>query len=152
MNVRVRDGVIMAGRLAAISVMAGLVSTSHATMVLWYGKACTDEAGAVLKDGALAQLIRSPDGIAGKPDSVTGAPTGNDTVCATTKYECAGPAECHFQGEDWNEAENYYVFVRIWNASDAGSGTCYWDSETYPAAGMLPIDIDCAGAKIIQRK
>lgn len=151
MKVRIKSGIV-AIVVTAIFIMAGFSSPVHATMVLWYGKGCTDENGSVLKDGALVQLMRSPDGIAGKPDPVTGAPTGNDVVCAVTKYKCASQSDCHFQGEDWNETESYYVFVRIWNASDAGSGTCYWDSEVYPATGMLPIDIDCAGAKTVKHR
>ena len=89
-------------------------------------------------------MIRSPDGTIGAPDPVTGAPTGNDSVADTTTYSY--PADT-FQGNDWYETEGYYVCVRIWNASTTLAGTYYRDSVVYQATGMLPMDIDCSGAR-----
>lgn len=140
-------------QLIAIGCVIGLlacVASAGGTMVVWYGANCTDERGRPLEDGDLVQLIRSPDGAFGAPDPVTGAPTGNDGVAETAAYVSSGNV---FQGEDWQEADGGYVCVRIWNARDAGAkGACYWDSPVYQASGMLPVDIDCAGAKTLTRK
>ena len=125
------------------------VSSAGGTMVLWYGANCIDDTGAHLENGDLVQLIRSPDGTIGAPDSVTGEPTGNDSVAASAVY--AYPDNV-FQGEDWQEAGSNYVCVRIWDAGSAAAGKHYWDSKVYQASGMLPVDIDCAGAKTATRK
>jgi hypothetical protein len=149
---RMRISITAIGWLVAASVVIGLASPAHATTVLWYGKHCTDETGAMLKNGALVQLIRSPDATIGPPDTATGAPTGNDVACAATSYVSPGSPDDHFQGDDWHETSDYYVCVRIWNAGDAASGTYYWDSAVYRASGMLPVDIDCVGARTSKRK
>lgn len=150
-TMRMRNSITAIGWLVAASVAMGLVSPAHATTVLWYGKNCTDENGGVLKNGVLVQLIRSSDSTIGTPDTATGAPTGNDVVCATASYECDG-SRCRFQGEDWKETAGAYLCVRIWNAGDAVSGTYYWDSPVFGASGMLPVDIDCLGARTDKRK
>jgi hypothetical protein len=151
-NMHIRKRMAVFGMSVAISVVIGLVSQAHATTVLWYGKHCTDETGAMLKNGALVQLIRSPDATMGTPDPVTGAPTGNDVACDATSYVSPGSPDDHFQGEDWKEASAYYICVRIWNAGDTASGTYYWDSPVYGASGILPVDIDCLGARTGKRK
>jgi hypothetical protein len=125
------------------------VTGAGGTTVVWYGANCTDERGLPLENGDLIQLIRSPDSAIGAPDPATGAPTGNDSVAATAKYMYREDA---FQGEDWQELDGNCVCVRIWNAGDAASGTYYWDSPVYQASGMLPMDIDCMGAKTGRRK
>jgi hypothetical protein len=147
-----RESITAIGWCVAVSVAMGFVSPAHATTVLWYGKKCTDETGAMLKNGALVQLIRSPDSTIGPPDTATGAPTGNDVVCATASYVSPGSSTDHFQGEDWKETVGAYLCVRIWNAGDAASGTYYWDSPVCGASGMLPVDIDCVGARTGTRK
>lgn len=134
--------------IGCILVMAFATSASG-TIVVWYGANCTDEHGVPLENGDLVQLIRSPDGTIGAPDPVTGEPTGNDSVAASTTYISS---ENVFQGEDWQEQDGGYVCVRVWNDGSAESGTCYWDSKVNQASGMLPVDIDCAGAKTAMRK
>ncbi|MCX6355890.1 MAG: hypothetical protein NTZ78_13460 [Candidatus Aureabacteria bacterium] len=117
------------------------------TTVMWYGSYCTDEILSPLQDGDLIQLIRSPDDTITAPDS-NGMPTGNALLANTTTYHFPGEPEIgdYFWGDYWYEEENYYVWVRIWNDSDPGAATCYWDSPIYPATGLEPIDIDCSGA------
>ena len=149
---RMRKSIAVLGWMMVISVAMGLGSVAHATTVLWYGKNCTDENGAVLKSGALVQLIRSSDNTIGPPEPVTGVPTGNDAVCATASYVPSGSSADHFQGDDWSETAGYYLCVRIWNAGDAASATRYWDSAVYHASGMFPVDIDCKGAQTSKSK
>ncbi len=146
---KIIGGILGLGMVVAVM---GLVSPAQATLVLWYGKNCADETGGILGNGAVVQLIRSPDAAIGAPDPVTGAPTGNDVVCAETGYIFPGAPEDNFKGKDWNESSDYYVCVRIWNAGDAASGTYYWDSAVSRASGMFPVDIDCIGAKTGKQK
>jgi hypothetical protein len=138
--------------ILSISCIIGIlafVSSATGTTVVWYGANCTDERALPIENGDLVQLIRSPDATIGAPDPVTGEPSGNDSVVATATYMSSENA---FQGEDWREADGSCVCVRIWNARDAETGTYYWDSPVYQAAGMLPVDIDCAGAKTLTKK
>jgi hypothetical protein len=126
----------------------GQVSMTFGTQVLWYGRDCKDAAGADLQNGCLVQLIRSPDSKIDPPDPVTGAPTGNDSACGVTNSVYRGKAEgTHFEGNDWSATKDCYVCVRIWSAGSTAAGRHYWDSKVYHATGVLPIDIDCLGAK-----
>ncbi|MCX6353474.1 MAG: hypothetical protein NTZ78_01055 [Candidatus Aureabacteria bacterium] len=123
-------------------------AASQQTTVMWYGSHCTDETASPLQNGDLIQLIRSPDDTISPPNPITGLPTGNDGVADTKTYHYPGDPEIgdYFWGDYWYEEENYYVWVRIWNDSDPGAATCYWDSPVYQATGLDPIDIDCSGA------
>ena len=123
-------------------------AASPDTTVMWYGSHCTDETSTPLQDGDLIQLIRSPDDTISAPDPITGAPTGNDLVANTTTYHYPGDPDLgdYFWSDYWYEPDNYYVCVRIWNDSDPGAATCYWDSAVHQASGLDPIDLDCSGA------